>query len=113
MGNRLGNKSYLSTPAARALMRNLAINVRALRQAQGWTMIELATRSGVSWRVIENIENEWTCPSFVALAWLAETFDITMNRLLFYPREAIDGRVQDPRNGRFVVPTKNGPAPRV
>jgi transcriptional regulator with XRE-family HTH domain len=104
MGNSKGNTSYLSTPKARAMMRNLAANVRALRQAQGWSMRELGNRSGIPWRVLENIENEVNVPSSVALAWLAEVFDITMNRLMFYPREALDGRAQDIRNGQFVVP---------
>jgi transcriptional regulator with XRE-family HTH domain len=99
-------KSYVTSPAVRAMMRNLAVNVRALRQAQGWSLRELGERSGIPWRTLENIEAEANTTNFVAVAWLAETFDITINRLIYYPREALDGRVRDRTNGRFVVPEK-------
>ena len=104
MGNIKGNKAYVSSPKARAMMRNLATNMRALRQEYGWTLKELGEATGIGARAIENWEAEITAPSFVAVCWLAEAFDVTLNQLIFYPREAFEGRMRNAQNGRFVVP---------
>lgn len=87
------------------MMRNFAVNVRALRQAQGWSMQELGQRTGIGWRAIENWENELNAPSFIAVFWLAEAFDVTVNQLVYYPLEAFDGRLKSTKNGKFIVPS--------
>ena len=104
MGNVSGNKAYVSSPKARAMMRNLASNIRALRQEYGWSIKELGERTNIGYRAIENWEAEETTPSFVAVCWLAEAFDVTLNQLIFYPREAFEGQMKNSANGRFVVP---------
>ena len=100
--------SYLMSPIALRMARNLAVNVRAMRQARGWSIKELGARSSIPWRTLENIEAEETSTSSVALAWLAETFGLTMDRLMLYPCELLnDGRMRNPEDGRFIVPTKD------
>jgi transcriptional regulator with XRE-family HTH domain len=99
---------YHSTPRARRLFRQLAQNVRALRQDRGWSIAQLAERADLSFRGLENLETEDNMPSFVMVAYLAEALDVTMNQLLYGPLVVVDGRVQSPRTGRFVVPGPRG-----
>jgi len=94
---------YGTTPKARRLVRQLGQNVRALRQHYGWSMVELGQRSGLSWRMIEKIEQEGSAPSFVGVVWLAEAFDVTINQLVYMPLICVDGRLQSPIDGRFIV----------
>jgi transcriptional regulator with XRE-family HTH domain len=104
------NDSYVTSPRARALMRQMAQNVRVLRQARGWSLKELAVRAGLPPRGLENLENELHAPSFVVVAYLAEVLDVTINQLVYSPFIAHDGRVQN-QYGKFVVPTPKSHPP--
>ena len=85
------------------MMRNLAVNIRALRQLHGLSQQELGEKLGVSWRTIQNWELESHAPKFVALIWLSEIFEVTLNQLIYFPREAFEGCARDAKTGRFVL----------
>jgi transcriptional regulator with XRE-family HTH domain len=60
----------------------VAEHVRALRTARGWSLDELAGRSGVSKGMVVQIEGARTNPSIGTLCRLADAFGVTMGRLL-------------------------------
>lgn len=60
----------------------VAQHVRALRRARGWSLDELAGRSGVSKGMVVQIEGARTNPSVGILARLAEAFGVSVARLL-------------------------------
>jgi transcriptional regulator with XRE-family HTH domain len=63
----------------------VAARVRGLRTARGWSLDELAGRSGVSKGMVVQIEAARTNPSIGTLCRLADAFGITMVRLLEAP----------------------------
>jgi transcriptional regulator with XRE-family HTH domain len=56
--------------------------VRGLRQSRGWSLEELAGRSGVSKGMVVQIEGARTNPSIGTLCRLADAFGVTVARLL-------------------------------
>jgi transcriptional regulator with XRE-family HTH domain len=60
----------------------VAEHVRALRTVRGWSMDELAGRSGVSKGMVVQIEGARTNPSIGTLCRLADAFGVTIGRLL-------------------------------
>lgn len=60
----------------------VALHCRALRQARGWSLDELAGRSGVSKGMLVQIEAARTNPSVGTLARVADAFGVTVSRLL-------------------------------
>jgi transcriptional regulator with XRE-family HTH domain len=60
----------------------VAEHVRALRAARGWSLDELAGRSGVSKGMVVQIEAARTNPSVGTLCRLADAFGVTIGRLL-------------------------------
>jgi transcriptional regulator with XRE-family HTH domain len=60
----------------------VAEHVRALRNARGWSLDELAGRSGVSKGMVVQIEAARTNPSVGTLCRLADAFGVTIGRLL-------------------------------
>jgi transcriptional regulator with XRE-family HTH domain len=60
----------------------VAEHVRALRTARGWSLDELAGRSGVSKGMVVQIEAARTNPSIGTLCRLADAFGVTIGRLL-------------------------------
>lgn len=60
----------------------LARRIRLERDARGWSLAELAERSGVSKAAISKIEREEVSPTAVILVRLAVTFDLTLAGLL-------------------------------
>jgi transcriptional regulator with XRE-family HTH domain len=60
----------------------VAEHVRALRTARGWSLDELAGRSGVSKGMVVQIEAARTNPSVGTLCRLADAFGVTIGRLL-------------------------------
>ena len=83
--------AYISTPAAKVLVRRLAVNVKTLRVEKGWTAAELAQRAGLHWRLVQNIEQQKNASSFISVALLAETLDVTINQLI-YKQMTIEGK---------------------
>ena len=60
----------------------VALHCRALRQSRGWSLDELAGRSGVSKGMLVQIEAARTNPSVGTLARVADAFGVTVSRLL-------------------------------
>lgn len=67
---------------ADALNAAVALHVRALRTGRGWSLDELAGRSGVSKGMLVQIEAARTNPSIGTLARVADAFGVTVARLL-------------------------------
>lgn len=60
----------------------LARRIRLERDARGWSLADLAERSGVSKASISKIEREEVSPTAVILVRLATAFDLTLAGLL-------------------------------
>ena len=67
--------------------RQIANRLRIERDARGWSLAELAERSGVSKATISNIERADTSPTAVVLVRLASAFDLTLAGLLLRAEE--------------------------
>lgn len=63
----------------------IAQAVRAQRQRHGWSLDELAARSGVSRAMISKIERQASTPTAVLLARLADALGVSLNALMFDP----------------------------
>ena len=72
----------VSAGTADALNAAVALHVRALRTGRGWSLDELAGRSGVSKGMLVQIEAARTNPSIGTLARVADAFGVTVARLL-------------------------------
>lgn len=70
------------TDTVAALTAAVASHVRALRTARGWSLDELAGRSGVSKGMVVQIEAARTNPSVGTLVRIADAFGVTIARLL-------------------------------
>lgn len=75
----------------------LASRLRIEREARGWTMADLARRSGVSKAAISKIERGETSPTAAILVRLASAFDLTLAALLLRAEAGGDrlSRAQD------------------
>src|SRR6202035_1032704 len=60
----------------------IAARLRMERDGRGWSLAELAERSGVSKAMISKIEREEVSPTAVILVRLAGAFDLTLAGLL-------------------------------
>lgn len=82
------------TETVAALTAAVAGHVRALRTARGWSLDELAGRSGVSKGMVVQIEGARTNPSVGTLVRIADAFGVTIARLL-EPAEERTVRISD------------------
>ncbi len=73
--------SYMSTIEDDASAR-LAACIRQERDARGWSLADLADRSGVAKATISKIEREEASPTAVVLVRLASAFELTLAGLL-------------------------------
>src|SRR4051794_36649618 len=64
------------------LSHRLAHRLRLERDGRGWSLADLAERSGVSKATISKIEREEVSPTAVILVRLANAFDLTLAGLL-------------------------------
>ena len=96
----------------------LAANLRMEREARGWTLAELATRSGVSRAMLSKIERCESSPTAALLGRLSAAFGLTMSQL-FAQIEVQPGQVarrdqqplwRDPQTG-FVRRSLSPPGP--
>jgi transcriptional regulator with XRE-family HTH domain len=69
-------------PSVDELSAKIAHRVRLERDTRGWSLAELAERSGVSKAMISKIEREEVSPTAVILVRLAGAFDLTLAGLL-------------------------------
>lgn len=65
-----------------ATASGLAHRLRIEREARGWSLTDVAERSGVSKATISKIEREEVSPTAVVLVKLATAFDLTLAGLL-------------------------------
>ncbi len=82
-------------PDADQVAAAIARNARDLRSGRGWTLDQLAGRSGVSKGMLVQIEQARTNPSIATLCRLADAFGVTLAQLV----ELADGasvRVVEP-----------------
>ncbi|MFI9560257.1 helix-turn-helix domain-containing protein [Nonomuraea endophytica] len=63
----------------------IAANVRAARQVRGWTLDEMATRSGLSRRVIVQIEQAQSNPSMATLLRISDALGVGLPKLVALP----------------------------
>lgn len=74
--------STIQDDAGTALERGLASYLRAEREARGWSLSALATRSGVSRAMISKIERAEASPTAALLGRLSGAFGLTVSVLL-------------------------------
>lgn len=68
--------------ALTALKHGLATRLRAEREARGWSLSDLATRSGVSRAMISKVERAEASPTAALLGRLSGAFGLTVSTLL-------------------------------
>ncbi len=68
--------------ALTALERGLAARLRAEREARGWSLSDLAARSGVSRAMISKVERAEASPTAALLGRLSGAFGLTLSALL-------------------------------
>lgn len=65
-----------------ALDAQIALRVRAEREARGWSLEDLAGRSGVSRAMISKVERRESSPTAMLLGRLSAAFGLTLSQLL-------------------------------
>ena len=81
------------------LCPRIAARLRLERDSRGWSLADLAERSGVSKATISKIEREEVSPTAVILVRLAGAFDLTLAGLLLRAEGQGDG-CRGPPNSR-------------
>jgi transcriptional regulator with XRE-family HTH domain len=97
--------------------RSLAEAVRRFRAARSWTLDDLAARSGVSRRLVVQIEQGDANPSIGTLLRLADALEVTLTDLVsdhettFGVRAASEATElwQEPAGGRALLEVSRGP----
>jgi transcriptional regulator with XRE-family HTH domain len=69
-------------PAFRAAAKALALRIRRLRDARGWSQRAAATRIGVGAPVLRRLESGEANPSLAILLSVARAFGVPLNDLL-------------------------------
>ncbi len=67
------------------MARSVAANVKRARADRGWTLDELAARCGVSRGLLVAIEQQRANPSIQTLTRVADSFGVTLARLVSLP----------------------------
>ncbi len=75
----------------------LSKRVKALREQRGWTVAEMARRTGISASMLWKVENAQTTLTYGKLAALAEGLDLPVGELFANPQPGV------PKGGRRVV----------
>jgi transcriptional regulator with XRE-family HTH domain len=104
-----------------ALEQQLAARLRAKRESRGWTLADLAARSGVSRAMLSKIERGEASPTATLLGRLAAAFGLTLSQLFAGVGGESGGRVlrrrdqaiwRDPESGllrRSLSPSGRAP----
>src|SRR5476649_631743 len=64
------------------LSQRIGARVRIERESLGWSLTELATRSGVSRAMVHKLERGDCSPTATLLARLSGAFDLSMSQLI-------------------------------
>ena len=109
---------WMSSPTEQRVSRSLAEAVRRFRAARSWTLDDLAARSGVSRRLVVQIEQGHANPSIGTLLRLADALHVTLTDLVSdqetatlgvrAPSEATE-LWQGPAGGRALLEVSRGP----
>lgn len=78
----MGGSSHKTEDPSAALDRRLAERLRSLRRDRGWSLDDLARRSGVSRATLSRMEKAEVSPTASALAKLCSAYEITLSRLM-------------------------------
>ena len=109
---------WMSNAAEQRVSRSLAEAVRRLRNARCWTLDELAARSGVSRRLVVQIEQGEANPSIGTLLRLADALGVSLTDLISAHETATIGvraladateLWQGPGGGRALLEVSRGP----
>lgn len=74
--------------------RLIAQRLKALRGERGWSLDELATRSGVSRATLSRLENGETSPTTAVLGRLCSAYGMTLSRLMLLVEEGFAALVR-------------------
>jgi transcriptional regulator with XRE-family HTH domain len=110
----------MSTIVTDGLQAALAARLKAEREARGWSVAELAERSGVSRAMISKVERAEASPTAALLGKLSGAFGLTLSALLARAEQAsgrLSRRAKQPRwtdpetryGRRVVSPPTGGP----
>ena len=83
---------------------DLSARIRGQREAKGWTLAELAERSGVSRAMISKVERGEASPTAAVLVRLASAFGLTLAGLLEGPEPAGERLVRAGEQPRWQDP---------
>jgi transcriptional regulator with XRE-family HTH domain len=108
----------MSTVIDQRVSRSLAEALRRFRAGRAWTLDELATRSGVSRRLIVQIEQGEANPSIGTLLRIADALEVTLTDLVSAQEATLVGvrapseaseLWQGPAGGRALLEVSRGP----
>ena len=109
---------WMGSATEQRVSRSLAEAVRRFRAARSWTLDDLAARSGVSRRLVVQIEQGEANPSIGTLLRLADALEVTLTDLVSAqeamlvgvraPSEATE-LWQGPAGGRALLEVSRGP----
>lgn len=74
-----------------ALEARIALRLRSEREARGWSLDQLAERSGVSRAMISKVERQESSPTAVLLGRLSAAFGLTLSQLLARAEQGAGG----------------------
>src|SRR6266851_576506 len=87
--------------AAADLSGALARTVQSLRAERGWSLDQLAARSGVSKGVLVAVEQARSNPNLATLARISDAFGVPVTRLL-EESDALEVRITGPDQSRVL-----------
>ena len=86
------------TAPARTVDAHLAMRIRLEREQRGWSLADLAQRSGVSRAMINKVERGESSPTAALLGRLSGALGLTMSTLLARAEAASGGRLPSARS---------------
>lgn len=93
-----------TTPTETSLDQRIAQRIRALRGERGWSLDELAGRSGVSRATLSRLENAEVSPTASVLGKLCAAFGLTMSRLMLMVEDGFPPLVRHDAQPLWVDP---------
>jgi transcriptional regulator with XRE-family HTH domain len=81
----------MDTIIEESLDARIALRIRAEREGRGWSLDELAQRSGVSRAMISKVERQESSPTATLLGRLSAAFGLTLSQLLARAEQGAGG----------------------